>query len=144
MLVHEKNNLPPGAGKTRPAACEYGLVERVVVATHVVGSNDFLSRKDRTNLGIKSIEDVRGERLRLMLVVKTLVGVCILRLPDLALIRRNPGVITVVRANDLNLIQLQRSVGGLSPDSRGIAGQNRGQGDGGRNAEAAQVQGNIL
>ena len=83
-------------------------------------------------------------RQRLMLVVKTLVSIRILRLPDLALIRRNPGVITVVRANDLNLIQLQCSVGSLSQDSGVMAGQNRDQGDGGRNAEAAQVQGNIL
>jgi hypothetical protein len=33
-------------------------------------------------------------------------------------------VIAVVRANDLNLIQLQGSIRGLSPNSSGIAAQN--------------------
>jgi hypothetical protein len=83
-------------------------------------------------------------RKRLMLVVKTFVGVCILRLPDLAFVGRNSGVITVVRANDLNLIQFQCSVSGLCPGPRRIAGQNCGQGSGERDAEAAQVQVKIL
>jgi hypothetical protein len=83
-------------------------------------------------------------RKRLMLIVKTLVSVCILGLPDLAFVGRDTSVIAVVRANDLNLIELQRCVSGLSPDRGDVASQNCGQGDGGGDAEAAQVQMNIL
>src|SRR5258707_15812912 len=91
----------------------------------------------KLNLAHTAIELLRK---RLMLVVKTFVSVRILALPDLAFVGRDTGVIAVVRANDLNLIQLQCGVSGLSPNSGGIAGQNCGQGDGGRDAEAAQVQ----
>jgi hypothetical protein len=49
---------------------------------------------------------------RLMLIVEALIGFGILGLPELAFIGRDAGVITVVGSNDLNLIKLQRSVGG--------------------------------
>src|SRR5260370_17871901 len=54
-------------------------------------------------------------RKRLMLIVKTLVSVCILGLPDLAFVGRDTSVIAVVRPNDLNLINLKRSVTRLAP-----------------------------
>ena len=44
-----------------------------------------------------------------MLVVEAFVSVGILGLPDLAFVGRDAGVIAVVRADDLNLIELQWS-----------------------------------
>src|SRR6266851_7555077 len=95
----------------------------------------------KLNLAHTAIELLRK---RLMLVVKTFVSVCVLGLPDLAFGGRDTGVIAVMRTDDLNLIQLQCGVGGLSPDSGGVARQNCGQGNAGRDAEAAQVQVDIL
>ena len=53
-------------------------------------------------------------RKRLVLVVETFVRVGILRLPELTLVGRNAGVIAVVGSDDLNLVELDRSVAGLS------------------------------
>src|ERR1700730_12886121 len=82
----------------------------------------------RVSVNIKlNLTDTAIERLRqrLMLVVKALVSVRILRLPDLAFVRRNAGVIAVVRTDDLNLIEFQCAVSSLSPDHGNVAGQNR-------------------
>jgi hypothetical protein len=65
-------------------------------------------------------------------------------LPELAFIGRDTGMIAVVRADNLNLIQLQRAISCLRPNRRGIARQNGSKANGGSDAEAAQVQENIL
>ena len=49
-----------------------------------------------------------------MLVVEAFVGVGILRLPDLAFVGRDAGVIAVVRSNDLDLVEPDGRVVGLS------------------------------
>ena len=52
-------------------------------------------------------------RKRLMLVVQTFVSVCIFFLPDLAFVGCYAGVVAVVRADDLNLVELESTVGCL-------------------------------
>src|ERR1700759_4231952 len=65
VLIHQKDNLAPRVGKTRPVAREYGFIERSVVTTHVIRSDHLIGRENRTDLRIKSIEGTRRERLRL-------------------------------------------------------------------------------
>src|SRR5580700_4026085 len=63
-LVHEKDHLAASAFQSRPVTRKNGLVQGVVIAAHVVGSNDFIGRKHGTDFSIERVKGTRGEWLR--------------------------------------------------------------------------------
>src|SRR5581483_202969 len=64
-LIHEKDHFAARAFKCGPVACKHCRIESLVVAAHVVRSNEFCGRKGGADLRVQRIKCAGRERLRI-------------------------------------------------------------------------------